>query len=91
MLNRELMVQKMVASEKGLTKAAANRLLTLVGKEIKEAVSAGETASFTGFGSFVAVDTAARIGRNVQTGEPIQIPAGKRIRFRPGKAFKGSL
>jgi DNA-binding protein HU-beta len=36
-------------------------------------------------------DTAARTARNPQTGEEVKVPAGKKARFKPGKALKESL
>jgi DNA-binding protein HU-beta len=43
------------------------------------------------FGVFVVVDTAPRKARNPQTGEEVKVPAGRRARFRPGKALKDAL
>jgi DNA-binding protein HU-beta len=58
---------------------------------IQEALIKGEKVTLTGFGSFEAVATAPRLGRNPQTGEAVQIPAGKRIKFKPGKALKEAV
>lgn len=91
MLNKQEMTKKMYESEKGLTKAAAARLLDLVLDSIKEAVIEGDGATFAGFGSFKAVDTAPRAVRNIATKELMQVPAGKRIKFQAGKNFKQSL
>ncbi len=44
-----------------------------------------------GFGTFKVSKTAARKGRNPQTGKPLQIKAGKRVRFTAGKALKDSV
>ncbi|MGE0742603.1 MAG: HU family DNA-binding protein [Hyphomonadaceae bacterium] len=43
------------------------------------------------FGVFVVAETKARTARNPQTGEEVPVPAGKRARFRPGKALKEAL
>lgn len=90
-LNRETLIKKMCESEPNLTKAAAGRLVTVMFESIKDAVANGEGASFPGFGSFTAVDTKAHTGRNPQTGETIEIPAGKKVRFAAGKDFKSIL
>ncbi len=49
--------------------------------------------SFTipGIGKLVLVDRAARMGRNPQTGEPIQIPAKKVVKFRVSKVCKDAV
>ena len=58
---------------------------------MKEAVCAGETVTFIGFGSFKMVQRTAREGRNPTTGKKIKIPAKKAVKFTAGKAFKESL
>jgi len=49
--------------------------------------------SFTipGLGKLVLVDRKARIGRNPATGEQIQIPAKRVVKFRVAKAAKDSI
>lgn len=58
---------------------------------IKDAVAAGEKVSFIGFGSFEAVDRAAREVRNPKTGEILQVPSSKSPKFRPSKTFKEAV
>ncbi len=41
-----------------------------------------------GFGTFKTVDRSAREARNPQTGEKLEIPAHKAVRFVPGKNLK---
>ena len=38
-----------------------------------------------GWGTFTAKETLARIGRNPKTGESIEIPVKKVVKFKPGK------
>jgi len=45
----------------------------------------------TGFGSFVPRHRDARLGRNPRTGEPLRIPAGLSVGFRPGKPLRETL
>ncbi|MCD4699137.1 MAG: HU family DNA-binding protein [Phycisphaerae bacterium] len=44
-----------------------------------------------GLGKLVLRDRKARIGRNPQTGEPINIPAKKVLKFRIAKAAKDAV
>jgi len=44
-----------------------------------------------GFGSFTAGQRAARTGRNPTTGETIEIPAARTVKFSAGKAFKDAV
>ena len=55
------------------------------------AVKKGEPVKIPGLGTFRKVQTKARMGRNPQTGEPIKIPARKKVRFSVAKTFKESV
>lgn len=72
------------------TNVMAESALDAVIASVREALAAGESVTFTGFGSFKVVERAARKGRNPRTGEMIAIPAGKVVKFTPGKGLKDS-
>ena len=55
------------------------------------ALSKGETIQLIGFGTFKVSDRKARKGRNPQTGEEIDIPEAKVVKFTAGKALKVML
>ena len=44
-----------------------------------------------GLGKLKVKETNARTGRNPRTGEAIEIPAGRKVVFSPGKDFKEAL
>ena len=44
-----------------------------------------------GIGKLVLVNRSARVGRNPKTGQPIQIPAKRVVKFRVAKAAKESV
>jgi DNA-binding protein HU-beta len=52
---------------------------------------AKNTFTIPGIGKLVLVDRKARIGRNPATGEQIQIPAKKVVKFRVAKACKDAV
>lgn len=58
---------------------------------LTEALADGQTVTFTGFGTFSVTTRAARQGRNPRTGQPVNIAAGKAVKFKPGKALKDAL
>ena len=81
-----------IHSKAGLaSKAQAERVLDVTVASLVEALASGESVTFTGFGSFKVVQRAARKGRNPRTGEEIKIPAGKVVKFTPGKLLKDSV
>ncbi|MBF0475769.1 MAG: HU family DNA-binding protein [Deltaproteobacteria bacterium] len=78
-----------IISEKAdITKKAAGEAVNAMIEGILSALSDGDAVSLTGFGSFKVVERAAREGRNPKTGEKIQIPASKAVKFTPGKTLK---
>ncbi|MCX5655207.1 MAG: HU family DNA-binding protein [Planctomycetota bacterium] len=79
-------IMKDLAEKTGLKKKEVVAVIeTLVAMAYKEAKN-----SFTipGLGKLVVVNRKARIGRNPATGEQIQIPAKRVLKFRIAKAAK---
>jgi len=66
-------------------KCLLESLAELAYKEAKNAFTV------PGLGKLVLVDRKARIGRNPATGEPIQIPAKRVVKFRIAKAAKEAI
>ena len=85
------LVEKIHAKAGLPTKAKAEEALDAVVASLREALASGESVTFTGFGSFKVTARAARKGRNPRTGKEINIPAGKAVKFTPGKALKESV
>ena len=67
--------------------AAYDKLFGIIGAALKS----GDAVNISGFGNFKVVHRKARKGRNPRTGEDMQIPASKAVKFTPGKALKESL
>jgi len=71
-------------------KAAATFLETLADTAIKETKKNGVFV-VPGLGRLVKAHRKARVGRNPQTGEPIQIKAKTVVKFRVAKAAKDAI
>lgn len=54
---------------------------------LREVLRQGDSITFTNFGAFQVSQRAARLGRNPRTGETIEIPANKAVRFKASKNF----
>jgi len=80
-----------IASQANLTKADAERALDAFLGNVTKALKSSGKLTLTGFGTFVVAERKARMGRNPQTGAPIQIKAGKTVRFKAGKGLKDAL
>jgi DNA-binding protein HU-beta len=73
------------------TKTQAESALDAIISSLITTLKAGDAVTFTGFGSFKVARRAARKGRNPRTGKEISIPAGKAVKFTPGKALKEAV
>lgn len=73
-----------IASKAELTKADAKKALDAFIDTTSESLKSGDRVALVGFGSFSVAKRAARTGRNPKTGEEMQIPAKKVVKFKPG-------
>ena len=80
-----------VASSADLSKASATEAVDAVVDTITESLRKGDSVTLVGFGTFEVRARAARMGRNPQTGEEIQIKASKAPAFKAGKALKDAV
>ncbi len=80
-----------VASNSGLSKADAVKVVDGVFDTVSGALRGGDDVRLVGFGTFSVVDRKASVGRNPRTGERIQIPAARRPKFKAGKNLKQSV
>jgi DNA-binding protein HU-beta len=81
----------LVANTHRLTKTAAREVVDTVLKSIGDNLKEGKQVDLSGFGKFKVKEIAARTGRNVRTGEPIQIPAKKSPAFSAAKKLKDTV
>ncbi len=80
-----------IADSAGITKKAATEILDeLAAVAYKEAKTNGQF-TLPGLGKLVLDNRKARTGRNPATGETIQIPAKRVVKFRVAKAAKDSI
>ncbi|GAA4771190.1 MULTISPECIES: HU family DNA-binding protein [Microbacterium] len=80
-----------IASATGQSQAAVSGVLDALFTSVSESVAKGAKVSIPGWIAFEQVDTAARTGRNPQTGEEIAIPAGKRVKVTAGSKLKAAV
>jgi DNA-binding protein HU-beta len=89
-MNKSELVE-VVATEADLSKAATEQVLAAIVDAIVKAVSAGDTVTLVGFGTFKSSKRAARTGRNPQTGQEMEIAASTAPRFTAGATFKAAV
>lgn len=80
-----------VAEQTGLGKKQANAAVDAVVATIQGALSNGDSVSLIGFGTFEVRTRAARKGRNLHTGEDMDIPAKNVPAFKAGKKLRDAV
>lgn len=82
-------VAEHLADKAGITKRAAAQILEeLASLAYKQAKN---VFTLPGIGKLKLANRKARMGRNPQTGAPIQIPAKRVVKFRVAKAAKDAI
>jgi DNA-binding protein HU-beta len=80
-----------IASATGQSQATVSGVLDALFSSVSDAVAKGSKVSIPGWISFEQVATAARTGRNPQTGAEIKIPAGHRVKVTAGSKLKAAV
>lgn len=78
-----------VAEKIGITKKQSAEILDFVADLAYK--NAKNSFTLPGLGKLVLVNRKARVGRNPATGEQINIPAKKVVKFRVAKAAKDAI
>lgn len=68
----------------GVVKGVVDNLLLAIVNQCQN----GDQVAIAGFGTFEMRHRAARVGRNMQTGLPMDIPASRALGFKAAKATK---
>ena len=90
-MNKESLVKTVAGNIDGATKKDIEVVVNEVFDTIKNTLASGEKVAIAGFGSFEAVERAARECKNPRTGEPVHVAASKAPKFKAGKAFKDAV
>ncbi len=77
-----------VVSRTGVSRAKAEQAVESVFNAMKTALGRGERIELRRFGVFNVRPRKTGIGRNPRTGQEVNIPPGKAVRFKPGKELQ---
>lgn len=80
-----------IVEKSELSKSDAEKAIKAFVDTVTEVLQQGDKIAMVGFGTFSVGDRAARVGKNPQTGEAINIPAAKVPKFKAGKALKEAI
>ncbi len=84
-------IGKQIAKMCELTIAEGECIVDSVFDQITEALRNGQRVELRGFASWEVKQRGAKVGRNPKTGESVNVPPTKAIKFKPGKALKGAV
>ncbi|VWL85654.1 HU family DNA-binding protein [Oceanivirga miroungae] len=73
------------ALKSGESKKRSEELVNAFLQLVEESLVEGKDVQFVGWGSFTTKEKEARKGRNPRTGEDIEIPSKRVIKFKVGK------
>jgi integration host factor subunit beta len=90
-MTRSALIEKVAERVDGLTLKQTEIVVETVFESIKEALKKGEKIEIRGFGNFRLKERQPRKARNPKTGESVDVPQKKAIRFKAGKALKEAL
>jgi DNA-binding protein HU-beta len=80
-----------VADETGLTNGQAKEAIEATLEQIANELGSGNEVTLPGFGKFAVSERSARMGRNPQTGETMEIKASRVPRFQAASGLKTAV
>ena len=72
-----------------VSRVKAEQAVETVFEALKNALGRGQRIELRKFGVFSVKPRKTGIGRNPRTGQEVNIPPGKAVRFKPGKELQG--
>lgn len=80
-----------IAYKRNIDAHDVERVINAATDIIKAELKRGGKVQLLGFGAFEVHDRAPRKGMNPRTQQPIDLPATKRVHFKPSKALKTAV
>lgn len=80
-----------IADAAGVSKADVERTVGVFFDTVVANTKKGEKVAWPGFGSFSTSERPARVGRNPQTGAPVDIKASTAMKFSASSTLKSAL
>lgn len=90
-MTKSKLIEKVANRVEGLTLKQTEIIVETVFDSIKEALSNNEKIEIRGFGNFRLKERGPRKARNPKTGESVDVPQKKAVRFKAGKALRDIL
>ena len=82
---------KKLVSRSNLSPNEMREAIEIILDTIKDAMANGERIEIRDFGAFVVRELPAKLGRNPRTGESVDVPSQRMVRFKAGKEMRKSV
>lgn len=89
-MNRTELIERLKV-EMGYSEEEAARVVDAMMESMTESLSRGDKITLPGIGTMAVVDRAPRKTVDPETGEEMDLPARRGIKFSPGKRLKDAL
>jgi integration host factor subunit beta len=89
-MKKSELIEKL-ALRQGLPQRDAALSVDLILEAIADGLSRGERTEIRGFGAFDVHWRPEKIGRNPKTGESVQVPSKRTLRFKAGKELRAMV
>jgi DNA-binding protein HU-beta len=80
-----------IATQASLSKTDARKFLDAFVDVTSTSLVSGDKVTLIGLGTFSVIERSARIGRNPITGETINVPSKKAVKFKPGLQLRDKI
>jgi integration host factor beta subunit len=90
-MTRSVLIEKVAERVDWLTLKQTEIVIETVFDSIKDALKRDEKIEIRGFGNFRLKERKPRKARNPKTGESVDVPQKKAVRFKAGKALREAL
>ena len=89
-MNRTELIERLKV-EMGYSEEEAARVVDAMMESMTESLSRGDKITLPGIGTMAVVDRAPRKAVDPETGEEMDLPVRRGIKFSPGKRLKDAL
>ncbi|MDR2467213.1 MAG: HU family DNA-binding protein [Prevotellaceae bacterium] len=80
-----------IAEKASLSKADSKKALDAFVEVVAESLEKEDKVTLIGLGTFSVVTRPGRTGRNPRTGEALQVPEKKVVKFKPGSELSSKV
>jgi DNA-binding protein HU-beta len=90
-MTKKQLVQDLSCMAGNVPHSIVASVLEALTQRTRQALSEGQEMAIPGIGKLTTTTRSARAGRNPKTGEPVDIPPSRGIKFKPSSSLKTAI